>query len=101
MDSAESAGGAVKTTVAVYDELRVTVYDLDDGDTIPMHVHGAPSAHITLCSAGHCRASGPWGVLELVPGPIYDFPADSPHEFVALCDGTRIVNIQKRYQRES
>lgn len=91
----------MKTTSAAYDELRFTIYDLDAGETIPLHMHSAPSAHVTLCPKGRCRASGPWGAMELMPGPVYDFPAHSPHEFVALCDGTRIVNIQKRYSRES
>jgi quercetin dioxygenase-like cupin family protein len=65
------------------------------GDTLPMHTHTEGNAHITIVARGKIKAHGNNWEAEYNAGAVIDFPTDQSHEFIALEDDSRIVNIQK------
>lgn len=65
------------------------------GDTLPMHTHTEGSAHITIVARGKIKAHGNEWEAEYSAGAVIDFPADQSHEFIALEDNSRVVNITK------
>jgi quercetin dioxygenase-like cupin family protein len=65
------------------------------GDVLPMHTHTERDAHITIVARGKIRAHGNEWEAEYSAGAVIDFPSNQSHEFVALEDNSRIVNIQK------
>lgn len=65
------------------------------GDTLPMHTHSGGDAHITIVARGKIRAHGNAWEAEYSAGTVVDFPTDQSHEFIALEDNSRIVNIIK------
>jgi quercetin dioxygenase-like cupin family protein len=76
--------------------LRGTVYTFEQvGDVLPMHTHHEGNAHITIVSRGKIRAHGNEWSAEYGAGTVIDFPSNQNHEFVALEDNSRIVNIIK------
>ena len=77
--------------------LTGVVYDFEvAGDVLPMHNHDETNAHITVVARGSVKASGEGWERVFKSGAVIDFPANQPHEFVALEDNTRIVNITKK-----
>lgn len=67
-----------------------------EGEILPMHTHPPHGAHLTIVLSGSIRAYGPNFSETLYKGNFYDFADDQQtHEFVALEDNTRIVNIPK------
>jgi len=78
-------------------ELSGTIYDFEvAGDVLPMHNHDETNAHITVVARGSVKASGEGWEKVFKSGAVIDFPANQPHEFVALQPNTRIVNIVKQ-----
>jgi len=78
-------------------ELSGTIYDFEvAGDVLPMHNHDETNAHITIVARGSVKASGEGWERIFKSGAIIDFPANQQHEFLALEDKTRIVNITKK-----
>jgi len=65
------------------------------GDKLPMHTHTDGNAHITVVARGKIKAHGNEWEAEYSAGAVIDFPSDQSHEFVALEDNSRIVNITK------
>ena len=65
------------------------------GDTLPMHTHTGGNAHITIVARGKIKAHGNEWEAEYSAGAVIDFPSDQSHEFIALEDDSRIVNIIK------
>jgi quercetin dioxygenase-like cupin family protein len=65
------------------------------GDVLPMHTHTEGNAHITIVARGRVQAHGNEWSAEYSAGAVIDFPVNQSHEFVALEDDTRIVNITK------
>ena len=65
------------------------------GDMLPMHTHTDGSAHITIVARGKIKAHGNEWEAEYSAGAVIDFPTDQSHEFIALEDNSRIVNISK------
>lgn len=65
------------------------------GDVLPMHTHTEGDAHITIVARGKIRAHGNEWETEYSAGAVIDFPSEQSHEFVALEDNSRIVNITK------
>lgn len=65
------------------------------GDTLPMHTHAEGNAHITIVARGRVKAHGNEWSAEYGTGSVVDFPSNQSHEFVALEDDSRIVNIVK------
>ena len=80
-----------------FGDLRGTVYDFEkSGDILPKHNHDETNAHITVVAKGRIRAySHDWS-HEFECGKVIDFPAEQPHEIMALEDNTRIVNVVKK-----
>ncbi len=71
-----------------------TIYDFErEGDALPMHDHNGGGAHVSIITLGSFRVYGPWGERVCVQGEVVDLPW--PHEFVALVNGARLVNILK------
>jgi quercetin dioxygenase-like cupin family protein len=81
-----------------FGNLKGTVYDFEVvGDTLPMHWHPPENTHITVVGRGSFKAHGPedtW-VKTLKSGDVVDWQAYQQHEFIALEDNSRIVNIVK------
>lgn len=76
--------------------LSGTVYTFEKvGDTLPMHTHSGGDAHITIVARGKIRAHGNAWEAEYSAGAVIDFPTDQSHEFIALEDNSRVVNIIK------
>jgi quercetin dioxygenase-like cupin family protein len=77
-------------------KLSGTVYTFEKaGDTLPMHTHSKGSSHITIVALGKIKAHGNDWEAEYSAGAVIDFPTDQSHEFIALEDNSRIVNIVK------
>lgn len=77
--------------------LHGIVYDFEFvGDTLPMHQHTERDVHITIVSRGSFRFHGPEiGDETYKAGAVIDWQPYVDHEFVALEDKSRIVNIVK------
>jgi quercetin dioxygenase-like cupin family protein len=76
--------------------LSGTVYTFEKaGDTLPMHTHTGGDAHITIVARGKIKAHGNAWEAEYSAGAVVDFPTNQSHEFIALEDNSRIVNIIK------
>jgi len=77
-------------------KLSGTVYTFEKaGDVLPMHTHSHLDAHITIVARGKIRAHGNEWEAEYSAGAVIDFPSNQSHEFVALEDNSRVVNIIK------
>jgi quercetin dioxygenase-like cupin family protein len=79
-----------------FGKLAGTAYDFPvSGDVLPMHQHGESDVHITVVARGSFRAHGNGWERILKAGDVADWQPHDPHEFVALEDNSRIVNIIK------
>jgi quercetin dioxygenase-like cupin family protein len=77
-------------------KLSGTIYTFEKvGDMLPMHTHTEGNAHITIVARGKVKAYGNKWEAEYSAGAVIDFPPDQSHEFIALEDNSRIVNIIK------
>lgn len=77
-------------------KLTGTIYTFEKaGDVLPMHTHNDVTAHITIVARGRIKAHGNGWSAEYGAGSVIDFPANQSHEFIALEDNSRIVNIIK------
>lgn len=73
-----------------------TVFTFEkEGDVLPMHTHQENDVHITIVARGRVKAHGEGWSAEYGAGSVIDFPANQSHEFIALEDNSRIVNIIK------
>jgi quercetin dioxygenase-like cupin family protein len=76
--------------------LRGTVYTFEQvDDVLPMHTHQEGDAHITIVARGRIKAHGNEWSAEYGAGSVIDFPPNQSHEFIALENNSRIVNIIK------
>lgn len=79
-----------------------TVYTLEfKGDIFPLHTHSENDNHITILAHGSMRVEGHeryhGAELRAEPGgTILNWVAGEPHGFVALEDGTTLINLFKR-----
>jgi len=79
-----------------FGKLTGTAYDFPvSGDVLPMHQHSEGDVHITVVARGSFKAHGNGWERVLMAGDIADWKPHDPHEFVALEDNSRIVNIVK------
>jgi quercetin dioxygenase-like cupin family protein len=70
----------------------------NEGDKLPMHNHTEDDLHITIVTRGKLRIYGPEiGSADYEASDVIDFNAGEPHEFMALEDDTRLVNIVKKH----
>ena len=65
------------------------------GNILPMHTHKEGEEHITVVVCGKIKVRGDGWEKEYTEENAIDFPANQAHEFIALEDNTRIVNIRK------
>lgn len=66
------------------------------GDVLPMHRHTEADVHISIFARGRIRVHGPTIGDEIyAAGAVIDWAAGVDHEFVALDDDSRVVNIIK------
>jgi quercetin dioxygenase-like cupin family protein len=77
-------------------KLNGVVYTFENaGDVLPMHTHQEGNAHITIVARGKVKVHGNEWAAEYGAGAVIDFPSDQSHEFIALENNSRIVNIVK------
>ena len=67
------------------------------GDALGKHNHDENSIHITIVARGSIKVFSHDWEKTVAAGQIIDFRPYEPHEFVALEDNTRVVNIVKKY----
>lgn len=66
------------------------------GDVLAMHRHTPADVHISIVARGRFRVHGPEiGDKEYGPGAVLDWEPGFDHEFIALEDNSRLVNIIK------
>jgi quercetin dioxygenase-like cupin family protein len=72
------------------------IYDFEKaGDILPMHNHDETTVHITIVARGSIKVTGHGWERISNAGAVLDFKPNQPHEFEALEDNSRIVNIIK------
>lgn len=82
--------------VKQFGDLQTKMYDFQYiGDVLPMHDHDDQTVHITVVARGSIKAHGDGWEVQAKSGQILDFKPGQQHEFVALEDNTRIINIVK------
>lgn len=78
-------------------DLRGTIYDFEkSGDILPKHNHTEETVHITIVARGKFKIYSHDWEIEATNGQVLDFQENNPHEFMALEDNSRIVNIIKK-----
>jgi len=86
----------LKGTPVFFGRLSGTIYDFENvGDILPMHSHSELDVHITMVTKGSFTARGVDWEKTLLTGNLIDWQPNQPHEFIALEDDSRIVNIVK------
>jgi len=86
----------IETKIAAGD-LDGKIYDFAlAGDVLPMHRHNRSTTHVTIVAGGSFICCGPLiGEQVVTPGAFLDFDDDVEHEFRALENNSRLVNITK------
>lgn len=86
----------LKEKHATFGKLKTIIMDFPiTGDVLPMHTHNEVTVHITIVARGSFKAHGNGWEREVKAGDVLDFRSNDPHEFIALEDNSRIVNIIK------
>jgi quercetin dioxygenase-like cupin family protein len=86
----------MQTTIISYGIINGSVYDFPKvDDVLPMHTHTEADVHISIVAKGSFKAHGDGWERVLVSGNVVDWPANYPHEFIALEPDSRLVNIRK------
>ena len=76
--------------------LTGVIYDFEvKGDVLSMHWHHPDNTHISIVARGSFTAKGPTWERKLNCGDVVDWQAYQQHEFIALEDNSRLVNIVK------
>jgi quercetin dioxygenase-like cupin family protein len=76
--------------------LKGNIYHFEfKDDVLPMHWHMPENVHITIVSKGSFIAKGPSWEKTVSAGDVIDWQPYQLHEFIALEDNSRIVNIVK------
>lgn len=78
-------------------DIRGMIYDFEkSGDILPKHNHNEDNVHITVVARGRFKIYSHDWEIEATAGQVVNFRANEPHEFMALEDNSRIVNILKK-----
>jgi uncharacterized cupin superfamily protein len=86
----------LKQSQAQFGKLNAIIYDFEViGDKLPMHTHGEADNHITIVSTGTIAARGNDWEMIIKPGQLVDWIEGQAHEFEAIEDNSRIINIIK------
>ena len=87
---------ALKQNIFIVENITGIVYSFEKtGDILPMHTYPEGQEHITIVVCGKIKVNGDSWNNEYSENEVIDFPANQAHEFIALEDNTRIVNIRK------
>lgn len=90
--------GPTVTPLENLGDIQGAIYDFASaGDILPKHNHTESTVHITIVARGRVKAYSHDWETEADAGQILNFRAEEPHELMALEDGTRIINIVKKY----
>ena len=82
-------------------DLRLQIYDFEfAGDVLEKHNHTENNVHITIVTKGKVRVSSHDWEIEVASGGVIDFRPNEPHEFAALEDDTRIINIPRNINKD-
>jgi quercetin dioxygenase-like cupin family protein len=86
----------IQVKIVVLGDLKTSIYDFPNiNDVLPMHVHDDVTNHITVVARGSFRAHGNGWEKTVVAGDVLDWQPHDPHEFIALEEQSRLVNIIK------
>lgn len=86
----------LRPTPFQFGKLKGTVYDFEQtGDVLPMHQHSEENVHITVVARGSFKIHGNEWEKVVKTGDVIDWRPNDPHEFIALEDNSRAVNIVK------
>lgn len=86
----------LKATGCQFGRLQGTIYDFEVvGDKLPMHNHSELDVHITMVTKGSLIARGVDWEQTIKAGNLIDWQPNQPHEFEAIEENSRIVNIVK------
>jgi len=73
-----------------------TIYDFEVvGDVLPNHVHDDSTAHITIVARGSIKVTGDGWQQNWEAGRVAEIKSFQSHEFEALENNTRVINIRK------
>jgi hypothetical protein len=73
------------------------IYDFEEvGDVLPNHVHDEDTAHITVVAKGSIKVTGDGWEQIWASGRVAEIKAFQSHQFEALEQNSRVVNIKKR-----
>ena len=79
-------------------DIRGVIYDFEkSGDILPKHNHTEDNVHITIICRGRFKVYSHDWEMEATAGQVLNFQPNHPHEFMALEDNSRIVNIVKKH----
>jgi hypothetical protein len=86
----------LKGTQFTFGKLTGTIYDFAEAaDVLEKHQHDEESNHITVVARGSFKISGNGWERVVRAGDVIDWRPFDPHEFTALEDNSRVVNIIK------
>jgi uncharacterized cupin superfamily protein len=86
----------LKLSNAKFGNLTAMIYDFEFfGDKLGMHTHEDADNHITIVNRGTLVARGNDWEMVLKVGQVADWIAGQAHEFEAIEDDCRIINIVK------
>lgn len=86
----------LKLSNTKFGNLSATIYDFEVfGDKLAMHTHEEANNHITIVNRGTLVARGDNWEMVLKVGQAADWIAGQAHEFEAIEDNCRIINIVK------
>lgn len=89
----------MQTTEFKFVDVAGAIHDFQSaGEVLPKHTHAENDAHITIVARGRIKAYSHDWEKEAIAGQIIDFRPGEPHELMALEDGTRVINIVKKYR---
>ncbi len=93
----KSDGGMiVRSQPHTFGKLQIAIYDFPNaGDILPRHTHTNETAHITIVAKGKIRVTAGNWTQDVECGKVLDLPANQEHEFIAIENESRIVNIVK------
>jgi len=87
----------LNTAPFVFGDLRGAIYDYPEaGDILPMHTHTEDNVHISIVARGSFKISGEQWEMIGKTGDVIDWRPYQAHEFIALEDNSRLINIVKK-----
>lgn len=92
----------LQATPLLFGKLSGTIYDfLYAQAVLEKHQHTEDNIHITIVARGSFKISGNGWERTVTAGDVIDWLPNDPHEFIALEDNSRIVNILKNHSGQS